>query len=48
MNHIEVKQTKTYCDYSEHYWVIDGTPITFYLDRHRPSGYSSLLEQFSK
>lgn len=43
MNHIEVKQTKTYCDYSEHYWVIDGTPITFYLDRHRPSGYSSLL-----
>lgn len=43
MNHIEVKQIKTCYDYQEHYWVIDGTPITFYLDRHRPDGYSSLL-----
>ena len=43
MNHIEVNQIKTSYDYPEHYWVIDGTPITFYLNRHRPSGYSSLL-----
>ena len=43
MNYIEVKRIKTCYDYPEHYWVVDGTPITFYLDRHRPSGYSSLL-----
>ena len=43
MNHIEVKQAKTCYDYLEHYWVIDGTPITIYLDRHTPDRFGSLL-----
>lgn len=46
MNHIEVKQIKTCYDYQEDYWVIDGTPITSCLDRHKPdrlSAFGSLL-----
>lgn len=32
MNHIVVENIKTCYDYSEYYWVIDGKPITVYLD----------------
>lgn len=34
MNHIEVKNVKTCYDYFEQYWIIDGKPITFYLDEY--------------
>lgn len=32
MNKIEVKNVRTCYDYSEHYWLIDEKPITYYLD----------------
>lgn len=35
MNCMEVKSIKTCYDYSEYYWVIDGKPITTYLEHHR-------------
>lgn len=46
MNHIEVKYIKTCYDYYEYYWVIDGEPITVYLDRNNTgslSAFGSLL-----
>ena len=50
MNHIEVKSTKTRYDYPEYYWIIDGKPITVYLDEfvrnnpvHSLSGFGSFL-----
>lgn len=46
MNNIEVKQVKTYYGYQEFYWIIDGRPITAYLEQHRPdslSAFGSLL-----
>lgn len=32
MNHIKVKNIKTCYEYPEYYWIIDGKPITVYLD----------------
>lgn len=46
MNRMEVKQIKTRYDDQEDYWVIDGTPITSYLDCHKPDclrAFGSLL-----
>ena len=46
MNHIEIKHMKTCYDYDEDYLVIDGTPITTYLERHKPTSlamFGSLL-----
>lgn len=34
MNHMEVKNIKTCYQYSEYYWIIDGKPITFYVDEY--------------
>lgn len=46
MNRIEVKSIKTCYDYYEDYWIIDGIPITTYLDQHKSdslSVFNSLL-----
>ena len=40
MNYIEVRPIKTKYNYSEFYWVIDGKPITEYMDNHKPRGFS--------
>lgn len=49
MNHIELKSTITCYDYPEYYCIIDGKPITVYLDEfvrnnslHSLSGFGSL------
>lgn len=40
MNCIEVKSVQTQYDYNEDYCVIDGIPITTYLDQHQPNSLS--------
>lgn len=43
MNRIEVKSIKTPYGYDEDYWVIDGIPITTYLDQQKPNSLSILF-----
>lgn len=46
MNHIEVKSIKTQYDYSEDYCIIDGKPITLYLDEFVRNDTSCSLSDF--
>lgn len=46
MNHIDVKSIKTCYDYPEYYWIIDGKPITFYLDEFIQNKSISTLLRF--
>lgn len=46
MNHIEVRSVKTCYDYSENYFIIDGKPLTFYLDEFVQNCSGSSLEKF--
>ena len=41
MNTLEAKLVKTCYGYDEFYWVIDGQPITAYLEQHRPQSLSA-------
>ena len=41
MNTLEAKLVKTCYGYDEFYWVIDGHPITAYLEQHRPESLSA-------
>lgn len=41
MNHIEVRSMKTCYNYFEYYWIIDGIPITKYLENYKPSNFST-------
>ncbi|MDE7298612.1 MAG: XRE family transcriptional regulator [Lachnospiraceae bacterium] len=43
MNRIEVKNIRTCYDYSEYYWLIDGKPITVYLDEWKQSSSNMLF-----
>ena len=41
MNTLEAKMVKTCYGYDEFYWVVDGQPITTYLEQHRPESLSA-------
>lgn len=41
MNTLEAKLVKTCYAYDEFYWVVDGQPITTYLEQHRPESLSA-------
>lgn len=46
MNRIEVRNVKTCYDYSENYFIIDGRPLTSYLDEFVRNHSGSSLEKF--
>lgn len=46
MNHIEVQHMKTCYDYCEYYWVVDGEPITVYLDKNLNENKQNTLSAF--
>lgn len=46
MNHIEVKQVMNCYNYPEPYWIIDGKPITVYLEEFVQTGQMSDLKRF--
>ena len=40
MNHINVRYVKTCHNDYEYYWIIDGRPITVYLERNQTNSLS--------
>lgn len=46
MNHIEEKNIKTRYDYFEYYWIIDGKPVTCYLDEYIQSHPENSLSRY--